>query len=840
MTLILHLFKKDLRRSSLLIAIWLVLVAVQYCILASSLHPGDRLAQLTYNAISGFGPALGTIVLVVLVAMLVQEEPPAGTSGFWLTRPMSRSGVLGTKALFGALLLVLPALAEVIVLAVAGVTGHDIALAVPEIVLGELQVILVAAVLAALTPNFARFAIAMVVVWVGMYLATLGANWLSTYWKGDAATAGIYVSTLWKSRTIAHDLLIAVGFGAAFAYQYLTRRTGRALAIALVAGLGAIAIDQAWSWDLFPKKSAPPSTVALDLARIQTTLQDTQVQDLAADQSYSRPMKNVGGDLLISGLPEGYVALPRTVQPRLTGADGQVIPARPPRQTNYIYEADSNLFAAVFGKVFVYGRPWFSGTVPSGLVLLDADEFRKQAQERLTFSARIDFDVDHYVVRSRMPLAKGGHAELGSEHEFIADVLRDGVLVDVILHRRYMNLLFSRPTDAFQTYGFMASFDGNRTYVLFNRSRREVIRTQLNSVQLLSGPLQGSRLAQETWQISFGPSNMGLTPDLNDAWLAGAELVELELVPAAGFTRELTAQNFVLEGPNKAQVQPPARPVDPEWLTRFVLPPQPTKTQLKEYVGDLLAASQYWHAESWTELPVTMLAKVGPGNTDVLLGAIDRAWPGTNQAYLLQLAVLRAAGPEDKAAVLRALAANPILVDLVVKFGWQADCRDTLIAALRDERKNSLPRSWLTAVAALRDPATYPDLKAYLIRTHSRQSTYNAIRKLPGIDLRDTIAASWKAAESGTQAEAVDAAAMAVDAGYPDALATLVNVLRQDDVSEPQQITRAMTLVKRYTPATGEAAAVVAWYDANKDRLVFNARRGKFLPAPAPAARTSP
>jgi len=228
MTLTLHLFKKDLRRSSLLAAVWLLLVAVQYGILASSLHPGDRLVQLTYNAISGFGPTLGTIVLVVLVALLVQEESPAGTNAFWLTRPMSRSAVLGTKALLGALLLGLPALAEVIVLALAGVTGHDLALAVPEIVLGELQVILLAAVLAALTPNFARFAIALAVVWVGLYLATLGANWVSTSLGGNSAAAVIYTSTLWKSRTIAHDLLIAVGFGAAFAYQYLTRRTGRA------------------------------------------------------------------------------------------------------------------------------------------------------------------------------------------------------------------------------------------------------------------------------------------------------------------------------------------------------------------------------------------------------------------------------------------------------------------------------------------------------------------------------------------------------------------------------------------------------------------------------------
>jgi hypothetical protein len=139
-------------------------------------------------------------------------------------------------------------------------------------------------------------------------------------------------------------------------------------------------------------------------------------------------------------------------------------------------------------------------------------------------------------------------------------------------------------------------------------------------------------------------------------------------------------------------------------------------------------------------------------------------------------------------------------------------------------------------VAALRDPATYPDLKAYLVRTRNRQSTYNLIRKLPGINLRETVEASWKQAKSGTYAAVVDAAAMGIDVGYPDALETLVEILRKDDVSDPQAITRAMTLVKRYTPATGDSAAVVGWYDANKNRLEFSERRGKFLPRQAPQA----
>jgi ABC-type transport system involved in multi-copper enzyme maturation permease subunit len=833
MPLTLHLLKKDLRRSQLLLTCWLLLVAVQFAIMASSLHPEDRLASLTYSAISGFGPSLGAIVFGVLVALLVQEEPPAGTTGFWLTRPMSRSAVLRAKVVFGAILLAVPVMAEVIVLAAAGVTGHDLALAVPEMILDELQIFLAAAVLAALTPNFARFAIAAAVVWVGLYLANLGVNWLSSYVSRDSTAGGMNFTTLLKSRKIAHAILISVGFGTAFAYQYLTRRTARALAIAVFTELGAIAIDFAWPLDFFPPRPAPPTTVKLDSAAIHTTLQDTHVQDLLPDQSSSQQLKNVGGNLVVKGLPEGYVALPRSVLPRLTGSDGRTVPARPPRQTNYFFVPFPRMFESAFGQVFVYGQRFYSETVPTGLVLLKADDFRKYAGQRLTFSSDFGFELEHYIIRARMPLAKGSRANLGSEHEIITDVLRDGDLVDVIFHRRYVDLLFAGPSDYFQPDRYLSAFNfslGNSTYVLLNRNKREVILTQMNGVSRLSEPLSGSRLAQETWQISFGPSDMALTPNLNDAWLAGAELVELELKPAAEFTQSLKLRGFILDGPNTSHLPlPPVPPSDPQWLTRFTLPAQATKVQMREYVDEIVAASQYWHADSRKELPVAMLAKVGPGNADVLLGAIDKARPRSDEVYILQLATLRSAGPEDKVSVLRALAANPALVDLVVKFKWQADCRDTLVAALRDEQKNNLPRGWIAAMAALQDPATYTDLKAYLIRTRSRQSTYNAIRKLPGFDLRDAVAAAWKQALSGPHSGLVDAAAMAVDLGYPDALETLINVLRDDDVSEPEQITKALTLAKHYTPATGEAVDVVAWYDSNKDRLVFDAARRKFL-----------
>jgi hypothetical protein len=841
MSLTLHLLKKDLRRSHLLLGFWLFLVAVQYAVMAASLNPAHHAAQVAFGLTSGAGPIVQSLVLAVLVALLVQEEPLAGTTGFWLTRPMPRSSVLRTKAIFGLVLLALPVLAEVTVYLLGGITPHDILLAVPEIVLEQLQVMLPAALLAAVTPNFARFAVVGAVAGVALYLVTLGAQALPNYISPEGIDPNQFSPTLWRSRTITSDLLIALGLGGALIHQYFTRRTARTVAIGAVTELGAVAIGLLWTWNYFPPLPKPAASLQLEPNQIHLQLEDSYVQDRNANNATGRPEKNVSGEIEIDGLPNGYAALPQAIRPKLTLSDGRAIAAEAPAQSNYIFNPPPDVIGLALGKAFVYGDPrGLRKNSPSGLVMLSAETFRQYARQRLTFSGDIDFDVDRLVVTARISLHAGSGTRDGSEQVLVTDVLREGHGVDVIINRRYMNLLFARPSRSAagdHALFYLDSYAGNKSYVLFNRKTLEAVRTEMNSgIQILSGSRgRPTRLMQEIVQLSFGPSNYALTPELNEAWLADAELIELELQPAATFAGTLRVNDFLLEDSNRPKSPEYEGPyTDPEWLARFVLPPHPTKAQIKQYVNGVVPASQYWVSASRTEIPTAMLSEVGPGNTDVLLDALEQLSSSADytQTLILTTAIQRAAGPEDKGPVLRALAANPELANLVVKFQWQADCRDTLVAALQDVKRTYLPKSWVLAVADLNDPSTYPALKAFLLRTSYRQSTYNSIRKLPGIDLKGTVDVAWKKAQNGVQSEKADAAAMAIDLGYPDALETLVNVLRQDDPSNPGLIAREATLIKRYTPAVGSNADLVSWYDENRNHLTFDPKKRKFLSGP--------
>lgn len=835
MNLTLHFLRKDLRRSRLLLGFWLALVALKCAAMAWSLRPGDHVAQATYGAISTFLPFLQFLVLAVLVALVVQEESPAGTTGFWFTRPMPRPAVLRSKAAYALLLLAIPVIAEIPVLAAAGFTRHDLVLAVPEIVLEQLQVIAAAAVLAALTPSFGRFAISGAVAWVAVSLSSLGATWLRASLERGGADAIMqgFPSTLNHTITIADETLIAAGLAGAFAYQFLSRRTGRALAIAISTELGGLAVTNAWHWDFFPSLKDPPAKIRLDTASISTVLTQTSAIDDQQMQGQSNPSKRIEGWLYVQGLPSGYGVLPRAVRTKLTLSTGETVPSRNPRLPKFGYTPSPLLFESATEGAFIFGYPNYhfpEGGTSSGLAEVDADTFRRYAGRPLACAADIDLELVQFVVKARMPLVRGAHAHSGSETEFITDILQDGERTDIILELRRPNLLFERPAELPYSSGYLVYLNQMETcYLLVNQKRAEAVRVNMNETRSIQGPEQNGRIMRQTWRLSFGSDSWAPTPDLTPAWLADAELVEVTPMPVAEFTQSLTDGDFLLNAPNQLKTRiPDPPPTDTSWLTRVSLPKDATKEAAREYVDRVLAVAGNWEAPPrWSTLPEDMLANVGPEHLDVLLEARGLR---PQQRDLITTAILRTAGAQNRALVLGGLATDRRLVSLVVKFHWESGCRKVLLDALADQKQDNLPYNWIVAAANLKDPSTYPALKAYLVRSRNRQAAYFAIRRLPGIDIGPTVAAAWKRAQSGPRAELVDAACMAIDQGYPEALDTLVGVLRDNDVSEPQLHQRAMTLVQRYTPARGDATALVAWYDAHKDRLAFNVRRRKFLP----------
>jgi hypothetical protein len=269
------------------------------------------------------------------------------------------------------------------------------------------------------------------------------------------------------------------------------------------------------------------------------------------------------------------------------------------------------------------------------------------------------------------------------------------------------------------------------------------------------------------------------------------------------------------------------RQADTTELKKIKLPENATEEQVKEYIQKIVDASRKQNSFSSEDPQVRMLHRIGPKHFHLLLESMEStghpyAFGGN---YHVRQAVLKLAREEHKMLILAALARLPFLVQIISDRGWEKDARIILLAELRsgDQR---LPTEWITAVADLRDPKTYNDLKRYLVDQDNRHSTYEAIRDLPGIDLTDAVAKAWT--ERGHHDwEKTGIAKVAVQYGHLDALEYLIDLL-QDEQRNRWQTSSIRALLRRHMDFYGSTKEMAEWLKKNKGGIVFDNDTKKF------------
>jgi hypothetical protein len=103
MNTILHHFKKDVLRLRIYLLVWfipLVLATLQFC----GLDVGEFLRSMGLQIpLPGLGFA--GLVALIIVPVLIHEDPLVDDTAFWLTRPISNGELLGAKTVFLGILL---------------------------------------------------------------------------------------------------------------------------------------------------------------------------------------------------------------------------------------------------------------------------------------------------------------------------------------------------------------------------------------------------------------------------------------------------------------------------------------------------------------------------------------------------------------------------------------------------------------------------------------------------------------------------------------------------------------------------------------------------------------
>jgi hypothetical protein len=224
-----------------------------------------------------------------------------------------------------------------------------------------------------------------------------------------------------------------------------------------------------------------------------------------------------------------------------------------------------------------------------------------------------------------------------------------------------------------------------------------------------------------------------------------------------------------------------------------------------------------------------MLVKLGPERVKLILDVMaeHRGAGYLMGVYHLREAVLKLVNMEHKELVLKLLPQHTFLATAVLDYGWEQDAKKVLIAELASAAPRQLPIEWIRAVANLKDPKTYENLKWYLIQQDGRYSTYEAIRDLPGLDLTDTVAKIW--GETGYHEwEARGVAKIAVEYGHLDAVEQLVGYLGSETRNQ-WEVSAIRRLLLRHLDFYGSTREIAEWLRKNRDKITFDREKKKYV-----------
>ena len=268
-----HVLAKDLRQWRWWFVAMLVLGGL--AVATTLLLPGaaGTAAQLTALAV------LPTTALAI--AAIVQGDAPAAATGFWATRPLHPWSVLGAKLILLALILVLALAVQGGVAGDFGVHGRPLVVLLAGSARTNLLWMLVAALLAALFDDLRSFALAAILLPVGVLVVSLVAAGMR--WTTGATPSAAVDLPSWGTGVLPSLLVIAALLGFLVVLYGTRRRRWPASVFGLtLAGLGlALAAVGSRGAEASAGSAAPagqPPVLSLDTTGIRVNYSNVPIQ----------------------------------------------------------------------------------------------------------------------------------------------------------------------------------------------------------------------------------------------------------------------------------------------------------------------------------------------------------------------------------------------------------------------------------------------------------------------------------------------------------------------------------------------------------------------------------
>ena len=512
MRIALHIFKKDLRRLWPLLCIMIAFIGLRLAALMRDLLTGNppQIEPVSYLQTSGlFGPTGLEILIMLILVLLIHEEPLVGTSAFWLTRPIPRTSLIAAKGAFILLFLVaVPVAADFVVLFRYGLEANRIISVLLQVLSIHLVFIGSITAVAVLTGSIQAFVLALGAI---MLFMPLCARFLHIDIPGTLTTVLCLVVIL---------------------HQYLTRRTRRSVVIFIV-GLLLTVPTADWA-QITPSQRLTPA-ISAGIGKIGLVVRTQPETSL----SYSGPLdpskRQIFGAFDVVNIPRDDAVQLINMTGRLDFGGGNSLIMT--KRASYAY-----------GNALEGVLPGFGGAAESKTTRLveflsvSDEDFAKWGNQPCTCSGQAQFQLYHYAPIGTLPLSAGARLQIGSNLVAISrvDFDSDGLSVSLIGRR----------------------IGGENLVFYFLNRRLQMVLGSAHSSESATGRsliTHGANISY--WVQTWGSKASQRSQPVDASWLEGAEVLVMERVEIGRFVRDFLINDFRMSENTLDQWQQRARRV---------------------------------------------------------------------------------------------------------------------------------------------------------------------------------------------------------------------------------------------------------------------------------------
>jgi len=530
MRLVLHQSFKDLRQHRRLVLAWVIVLALRATVVV---YPFDvQVPALAESAISGVYLALNIVMLalsVVLAVLVVQADPGAGTTAFWLTRPIGRPAMAAVKVLTVlALCAALPVVVDVLVLTAHRLPLADVLRAAEQGTVERLALVVPAMALAAVTADLAGVALAGLGALAGLFASVVLVTLL---WAGNQARPA-YESAL----LLEAGLVIAAGL-LVVTLQYLRRSRRDSVALIAVALVASGLLMRFWTVDFFSTgRAADASLIAASDVRLEG------VPEIAGVRRREGGTEVIVSGVVVSSQPRPDILVtPWALDARLTLEGSEPVDVSlPGRGTDRALmpgagSDTARAAGAALGNVVVVqpNRNEAAGRASMVLMRLDEPQFSVLQSNGGRYDARVTLRATGYEAAPGVRLHQGAGGRAGDRRFNILSTRCSGAACDVLLR------------DVVAVFFYDTRVPSKVSYLLVNRRRGVALIPTSDDLGVLgeTGYAFGHHLAITRRALRFSAPE-GEPAIVGAEWLDEGELVPIVATELGNFTRPLVFPDF--------------------------------------------------------------------------------------------------------------------------------------------------------------------------------------------------------------------------------------------------------------------------------------------------------